>query len=93
MDLDQPGWVACKLIDAHGAVHIFHEKVPVATSLLLDATSTYPQQGSIACTIISHFADVAGHKVITVNTLQPFGVESTGGLSRFEVFENQITDN
>lgn len=47
-----PGWVECRLVDALGHEHVFVEKVPVVTKAHLDAASTYPQSGVIACVVL-----------------------------------------
>ena len=88
----QPGWVACELTDAQGAVHVFHEKVPVVTQMPLGENSSYPQEGVIACTLLSSYTDAAGNNIVTVNTATPWAIESIEGTTHFEVFASQLTD-
>ena len=92
IDPHQPGWVACTLTDVYGALHTFHEKIPVVTPEPLDENSTYPQQGVIACRVVSTHVDDAGRTVVTIDTATPWSVESTEGMTQFKVFEGQLTD-
>ena len=88
----QPGWVECKLIDALGREHVFVEKVPVVTTALLDATSSYPQAGVIACTVVARRERDDGRAIVRIDTQTPDGVESTAGLSQFEVFPEHLRE-
>jgi hypothetical protein len=86
----QPGWIESKLVDADGKSHIFTDKVPIFTCADLDAKSKYPQPGEIRCEAVSESKDLQGRALITIDTVD--GVESTGGLSRFVVAAEQISD-
>jgi hypothetical protein len=81
----QPGWVECRLTDAHGRLWSFVEKVPVVTSAPLDSSSIYPQPGVIACEVVER---VGG--VVRIDTTRPWGVESVEGETRFEVAESLL---
>lgn len=88
----QPGWVECKLTDALGHEHVFVEKVPVVSQAHLDAASSYPQSGVIACTVVAT-RERDGREVVRIDTETPDGVESTTGLSQFEVFSEQLRES
>jgi hypothetical protein len=90
VDDDQPGWVEAHLTDARGKEWVFIEKVPILTSTDLHAGSCYPQPGVIACQTIERSPDTAESGVVTVDTKLPWGVESTTGATRFEVFRDQL---
>ena len=47
----QPGWVECRLTDVDGRAWSFEEKVPIVTAEYLDADSSYPQAGSVCCSV------------------------------------------
>jgi hypothetical protein len=92
VDDHQPGWVECRLIDAREAVWLFIEKVPVVTVAWLDADSVYPQQGEIACEIISGALNSQPDDILLIDTGSPWHVEATTGDTRFEVFAHQMVD-
>lgn len=91
-DDSQPGWVECRLVDALGHEHVFVEKVPVVTKAHLDAASSYPQAGVLACSVLGGSERVRGHQVLHIDTQTPWGIESTAGRSRFDVFAEQLRD-
>jgi hypothetical protein len=91
-DDSNPGWVECKLIDARGREWAFIEKVPVVTAEDLHAHSKYPQPGVIACEILERTRTADGREVITIDTIRPWGVESTTGESRFDVTPEQMIE-
>lgn len=91
-DEAQPGWVECRFSDAVGRSHIFEEKVPVVTQENLDATSPYPRSGIIACQVVGTRVTSEGREVIIVDTLQPWGIESNAGQTRFEVLREQVIE-
>lgn len=90
VDLSQPGWVECRLLDAWDRDWTFMEKVPVVTRESLDATSDYPQEGFIACTVVRSWQDECGRALVTVDTLQPWGVAAVGGETQFEVLASRV---
>lgn len=87
----QPGWVECKLVDAHGNESTFIEKVPVVTLADLDDNSSYPQTGYIACQVVERQVGTNGAEVVTISTGSPWGVEDTSGKTQFDVFSTQLT--
>jgi hypothetical protein len=92
IDDDQPGWVACELMDASGYTHTLVDKVPIFTIASLDANSLYPQPGFIACEVISRWQDGEGRQLVRINTAKPFGVDSDEGVTEFVVLSEQIID-
>lgn len=90
VDEARPGWVECKLTDAQGREWRFVEKLPIVTCDSLDASSVLPQQGVIACEVLSSSFDVAGHAIAEIDTMRPWGVESTEGVTRFVVRTEQL---
>ena len=91
IDGAQPGWVECRLTDAHGAAHLFVEKVPVVTLEDLDAHSAYPRPATLDCAVAGERALPDGRRLLLIDTRVPHGVESTTGENRFEVPPEQVT--
>lgn len=60
VDDHQPGWVEVEFVDAQGQRHTFVDKVPGFTSLPLDAHSSYPQPGQVACEVFVTIPGCAG---------------------------------
>lgn len=71
---------------------MFEEKVPVVTLEDLTVQSEYPREGVIACHVISAREDADGREVVTVDTQQPWGIESKAGQTRFDVFREQLVE-
>jgi hypothetical protein len=88
---DFPGFVSCDLIDAHGRVWTFVEKVPVVTAAALSRDSSYPQLGQIRCDVLRESSDAAGSLIFRVDTSMPDGVETTDGTHEFDVYAHQVT--
>ena len=86
----RPGWVECKLTDAQGHEWRFVEKLPIVTCDSLNASSTLPQPGVIACEVISSGFDASGGAIAEIDTTRPWGVESTDGVTRFVVRTEQL---
>jgi hypothetical protein len=91
-DASQPGWVECTLVDAAGRRHVFVEKVPIVTAEDLWADSAYPREGFIACTVMGVDRAADGREIVSVETEQPLGIESTTGEVRFQVFRDQLVE-
>jgi len=89
-DDPQPGVVEAKLLDAFGGEWLFVDKAPIFTEESLDAGSTYPRPGTIACEVIKSWRDESGRELFTIDTARPDGVEAEGGKSRFEILVGQI---
>jgi hypothetical protein len=88
----QPGVVECTFVDAVGQAHVFEEKVPVVSVENLTAQSEYPRDGIVACRTIGSRVTTDGREVITVDTEQPWGIESKAGQTRFDVFREQLVE-
>jgi hypothetical protein len=86
----QPGIVKCALQDAYGQTWEFIEKLPIVAAAELDKTSTYPQPAEIACEVIRDWENDKGQELVTIDTDNPWGVESTQGTTRFDVFKHQL---
>lgn len=86
-----PGFVECAFTDSEGMRHEFIEKVPVVSGANLNAESDYPQPGHLACIIEGTWLDKEGRRVVRVNTEKPWSVETATGLTRFAVYEAQIS--
>jgi hypothetical protein len=91
-DESEPGWVECRFVDAVGTIHIFEEKVPVVSDENLDATSAYPRSGIIRCQVVGTRVAPEGQELIIVDTVQPWGIESKAGETRFEVLREQVIE-
>lgn len=90
VDSDQPGWVECELVDAHGLRHKFQEKVPIVSTDELHAGSQYPCEGLIACRVVSPSGNSKRDSTLIVDTCEPDGVESIDGVSRFMIQPSQL---
>lgn len=89
-DPHQPGWVECILRDALGHEWTIMEKVPVVSDAPLDVTSIYPQQGEVACELVEQWTDEQGRTRCIIDTERPWGIEAENGVTRFEVFLDQL---
>jgi len=79
-------------MDALGDEHLFVEKVPVVTRVHLDAASSYPQGGVIACIVLGRSEHGDGRQLVHIDTQTPWGIESTEGKDRFDVFAEQLRE-
>jgi hypothetical protein len=70
-DAWQPGWVECRLVDALGHEHVFVEKVPVVTKAHLDAASSFPRAGTIACIMVGR-SERDCRQVVRIDTQTPW---------------------
>jgi len=75
-DEPQPGIVECDFSDAHGRHWRFVEKTAIVSTEYLDAHTSYPQPGVIACEIVSRSRDAVGREIVRIDTERPWGVES-----------------
>ena len=85
-----PGVVECRLIDALGREHVFVEKLPIVTVADVDAASSYPQPGVIRCVVLGAAETDDGRRLVHIDTAEPDGVESSAGVSRFDVLPEQL---
>lgn len=90
VDGAQPGFVACEFEDADGRLHTLIDKVPIFSSLMLDATSLYPQDGRACCNVLNRWRDLGARELARVTT-EPYGIESTERLSEFVVLSSQVS--
>jgi hypothetical protein len=91
VDNHQPGWVEVQFVDIDGRYHSFIDKIPTfASSGRLDSETSYPQPGIIVCTILSTSVDKHGQAVAHITTCRPYYLESTDGLSEFDVSSTQL---
>jgi hypothetical protein len=88
IDSHQPCLVECVLHDASGVAWTIVEKVPVVTTENLNATSTYPREGSIACEVIED--ELVGSPLVRIDTSKPWGIEATDGTTTFVVRREQV---
>ncbi|MBK9029745.1 MAG: hypothetical protein IPL61_00125 [Myxococcales bacterium] len=90
---DQPGFVACELVDADGRRWAFVEKVPIVTARALDAGSAYPQPGTIAGEVVARGHDPTGREVVWFDTARPWGIASVDGQTRFQVLASALVED
>jgi len=88
----QPGFVAFTLVDANGKSWSCVDKVPVIGTEALDAQSTYPRRGWIACTIVERRVGPDGRERAVIDTSQPWGIAARTGETRFEVLAAQLEE-
>lgn len=87
-----PGWVKCRMTDAAGREWSFVEKVPVVTDEPLDALSEYPRPAVIACEVVERRAGADGREAVVIDMGRPWGVQATGGETRFIVHPDQLAE-
>ena len=90
VDEAQPGFVECVMTDAWGTTHIFIDKVPIFTTADLTKNSSYPQRGVIACGVLRRWREHGGREIVTVDTSDPWQVESIEGQTQFDVPASQL---
>ncbi len=88
---NQLGFIECKFYDAFNNEHIIEDKIPVITNKNIDAYSKYPIDETISCEILDE-RNQDGKVIITASTLKPWGLETTMGISEFELLTDQITE-
>jgi len=91
-DEPQPGIVECEFCDAHGRRWSFVEKTAIVSSEYLDAHTSYPQPGVIACEIVSRSRDATGREIIMIDTERPWCVEAVDGTMQFEVLPASLVE-
>lgn len=91
-DEPQPGTVECEFSDAYGQRWSFIEKTATVSAEYLDAHTSYPQPGVIACEIVSRSRDATGREIVLVNTGRPWCVESVDGAMQFEVLPSSLVE-
>ena len=91
-DEPQPGIVGCEFSDAHGRLWKLVEKTAIVSAEDLDAQTSYPRPGVIACEIIGQRRNEAGREIILIDTERPWSVESVDGSTRFEVARTSLIE-
>lgn len=91
-DEPQPGIVECEFADAHGRRWVFVEKTAIVSAADLDARTSYPQPGIIACRVVGRRVDDTGQEIVKVDTERPWGVEAVDGTVQFEVLPTWLVE-
>lgn len=91
-DEPQPGIVECEFADAHGRRWGFVEKTAIVSAADLDARTSYPQPGIIACRVVGRRVDNTGRELVNVDTERPWGVEAVDGTVQFEVLPASLLE-
>ncbi len=86
----QPGLVECRLVDAAGHEHRFIEKTAIVSAENLWVDTVYPRLGVIACTVVAEHGREPG--IVTVDTNEPWGVESVEGTTRFDISRRYLLE-
>jgi hypothetical protein len=86
----QPGVVEFSLADRFGREWLFREKVPYVSDKMLDEGDFYPLGGTLRGTVVSLGVDAIGRQFIEIDTYRACLVETVTGISRFEVFVDQL---
>ena len=87
-----PGAIECKFKDAWEAEHTVIEKYPLVTDKVLNSESEYPQDGFIVGEVVKEWKDPNGRSIITINTDMPWGIETTTGLTEFDLEVGQLVE-
>jgi|SRR5947209_4076629 len=83
-----PGLVEARLTDAHGRTWTFIDKHPMFDARgQLSATVTYPVHLPVPFSVIED----RGSRLV-VSSANPAGVETTDGVSSFEMLRDQVVD-
>ena len=90
VDDHQPGFVSCRFKDAWEREHTIIDKVPIFSTIHLDRNSLYPQEGIIGCELVREWMDCNGRTINTVNSGKPWGIETTEGLTEFDILKEQL---
>ena len=92
-DEPQPGIVEFQLEDAHGRRWSFVDKTAIVSAAQLDANTSYPQQGIIACEIVRRTRDDAGDReIVRISSERPWFVESVDGSTEFDVLPDALVE-
>jgi hypothetical protein len=91
VDDAQPGVVAAEFVDAVGRSHTLIDKVSIFSEAMLNAASAYPQPGAARCEVLIRKLDAQKREIVRISTLRPDAIESTEGLSEFEVLSPQLS--
>lgn len=92
VDDHQPGFIECRFTDRSGRERMVIEKLPIVSDAQLNQASSYPQLGSIPCTVASRARDQSGREVAEVDTTAPIFIEAVDGETRFQVFVSDLIE-
>jgi metallophosphoesterase superfamily enzyme len=71
----------------------FVEKTAVVSAAHLDANTSYPQQGIIACEIVRRSRDDAAEReIVRISSERPWFVESVDGSTEFDVLRDALVE-
>ena len=68
------------------------EKSAIVSAARLDANTSYPQQGIIACEIVRRSRDDTEREIVRINSERPWLVESVDGLTEFDVLSDALVE-
>jgi hypothetical protein len=86
-----PGFVECRFADASGREHTIIEKVPVVSAADVDAQSSLPLAGRVACEVEFERRDATDRRLLRVNTSRPYSIESICGENVFELVAERVS--
>jgi hypothetical protein len=64
----------------------------VISAAALDAKTSYPQPGILACEILRNRRDIAQREVVSITTSRPWYVDSVEGSTQFDVFPDALVE-
>jgi len=69
------------------------EKTAIVSAAHLDANTSYPQQGIIACEMVRRSRDdTAEREIVRISSERPWLVESVDGLTEFDVLPDALVE-
>jgi hypothetical protein len=68
------------------------EKTAIVSAAHLDANTSYPQQGIIACEIVRRSRDAAEREIVRISSERPGFVESVDGSTEFDVLPDALVE-
>jgi hypothetical protein len=90
-DDPQPGIVETRLTDRFGNNYLFVTKFYDVSDSDLNANSEYPEPGFIGCKVLMRHTDKNGRETALIDTGAHRNCsESTDGLTRFEVYADDV---
>jgi len=82
-----PGFIKCELVDIHGYLHSFVEKIPV----MCGADSQHGKEGLYPIEITFKVKVlVQKEDIYTISTLEPNEIKTEEGITEFEVKKEQL---
>lgn len=82
-----PGFIKCELIDIHGTMHTFVDKLPVmcGADSQHGNSSLYPIEVTFKVKVVNQF-----EQYCLISTTEPNGIKSENGIAEFEVKKDQL---